>query len=68
MRWSVVLPWVRTLVRVGLGVVWVVAGATKIGDPAQSVAAVRAYELLPDTLAQLLGWALPYLEILLAWC
>ncbi|SDT40591.1 DoxX family protein [Microlunatus soli] len=64
-RSSVVLPWVRTVVRVGLGVVWIVAGATKIGDPAQSVAAVRAYELLPDTLAQLLGWALPYLEILL---
>jgi len=63
--WPVALPWVRTVVRVGLGVVWIVAGALKVGDPAQSVAAVRAYELLPDTLAQLLGWALPYLEMLL---
>lgn len=64
-RPNAVLPWIRTVVRVGLGVVWIVAGATKIGDPAQSVAAVRAYEVLPDMLAQLLGWALPYLEILL---
>ncbi|HEY9292607.1 MAG TPA: MauE/DoxX family redox-associated membrane protein [Microlunatus sp.] len=64
-NWSVVLPWARTVVRVGLGVVWVVAGALKIPDPAQSVAAVRAYELLPDGLAQVVGWALPYLEVLL---
>lgn len=64
-NWSVILPWLRTIVRVGLGVVWIVAGVLKIGDPAQAVAAVRAYELLPDALAQLLGWALPYLEILL---
>jgi uncharacterized membrane protein YphA (DoxX/SURF4 family) len=62
---AVVLPWIRTLVRVGLGCVWIVAGAVKVTDPAQAVAAVRAYELLPDGLAQLLGWALPYLEILL---
>jgi uncharacterized membrane protein YphA (DoxX/SURF4 family) len=65
LRWPVILPWLRTIVRVGLGVVWIVAGVLKIGDPAQSVAAVRAYELLPDAVAQLLGWALPYLEILL---
>jgi uncharacterized membrane protein YphA (DoxX/SURF4 family) len=62
---AVLLPWIRTVVRVGLGVVWVVAGALKVTDPQQAVAAVRAYELLPDGLAQLLGWALPYLEILL---
>lgn len=63
--WPVALSWVRALVRVGLGVVWIVAGAVKVGDPAQSVAAVRAYQLLPGGLAQLVGWALPYLEILL---
>ncbi len=63
--WRVLLGWVGTLVRVGLGAVWIIAGAVKVSDPAQSVAAVRAYQLLPDTLAQLVGWALPYLEILL---
>ena len=62
---SVVLPWVSTVVRVGLGVGWIVAGAVKVVDPAQSVVAVRAYELLPPVLEQLVGWALPYLEILL---
>lgn len=63
--WAVVLPWARTVVRVGLGVVWVIAGAVKVTDPAQSVVAVRAYQLLPDGLSYLVGWTLPYLEILL---
>ncbi|GGL54886.1 hypothetical protein GCM10011575_11560 [Microlunatus endophyticus] len=64
-NWAVVLPWARTVVRVGLGVVWVVAGAVKVTDPTQSVAAVRAYQLLPQSLSYLVGWTLPYLEILL---
>lgn len=64
-NWAVVLPWARTLVRVGLGVVWIVAGAVKLPDPAQSVQAVAAYEILPQSLNQLVGWGLPYFEILL---
>lgn len=64
-NWHRTLPWVGTVIRLGLAAVWIVAGATKIADPAQSAAAVRAYELLPDMLAQVVGWALPYLEILL---
>lgn len=63
--WAVVLPWARTVVRVGLGVVWVIAGAVKVTDPAQSVVAVRAYQLLPEGMSYLVGWTLPYLEILL---
>lgn len=63
--WVAVLPWVRTVVRVGLGVVWIIAGAVKVTDPAQSVVAVRAYQLLPEGFSYLVGWTLPYLEILL---
>jgi uncharacterized membrane protein YphA (DoxX/SURF4 family) len=63
--WAVVLPWVRTLIRVGLGVIWIVAAVPKILDPSQSVAAVAAYELFPQSLNQLIGWALPYFELLL---
>jgi uncharacterized membrane protein YphA (DoxX/SURF4 family) len=62
---ALVLPWARTVVRVGLGVVWIVAGLVKVTDPAQSVVAVRAYQLLPGGLSYLVGWTLPYLEILL---
>lgn len=63
--WVAVLPWARTVVRVGLGVVWIIAGVVKVTDPAQSVVAVRAYQLLPEGLSYLVGWTLPYLEMLL---
>lgn len=62
---AVVLPWIRTVVRVGLGIVWIVAGAVKVTDPGQSVIAVEAYELLPPAVAQIVGWTLPFAEILL---
>ena len=58
-------PWVATVLRVGLGVVALVAGATKIGDLPASVRAVRAYELLPEALASAAGSALPFVEIVL---
>jgi uncharacterized membrane protein YphA (DoxX/SURF4 family) len=62
---AVVLPWVRTVVRVGLGIVWIVAGAVKVVDPGQSVIAVEAYEVLPRGVAQIVGWGLPFVEVLL---
>ena len=40
-----------------------VAGALKVVDPQASVAAVRAYELLPTGLETLVGWGLPFLEV-----
>jgi protein-disulfide isomerase len=42
------------------------AGLAKIGDPAGSVRAVRAYQLLPDGLETLVGRGLPTLEVALA--
>ena len=60
------LPWLGTAARVLLGVVWVWAAVAKMGDPAVSVRAVRAYELLPEWLAKGVGYGLPFLEIGLA--
>ena len=60
------LPWLGTAARVLLGVVWVWAAVAKMGDPAASVRAVRAYELLPEWLAKGVGYGLPFLEIGLA--
>ena len=60
------LPWLGTAARVLLGVVWAWAAVAKMGDPAASVRAVRAYELLPEWLAKGVGYGLPFLEIGLA--
>jgi uncharacterized membrane protein YphA (DoxX/SURF4 family) len=58
-------PWVSTLVRLVLAGVFVAAGAMKAVDPQSSVAAVRAYELLPVSLETAVGLALPFVEIAL---
>ena len=58
-------PWAGTVLRVGLGVVAVYAAFTKISDLPASVRAVRAYELLPEGLAVLVGNGLPLVELIL---
>lgn len=63
--WTRDQPWVSTALRVALAAVALAAGASKIGDLPASVRSVRAYELLPETLAVVLGNALPMAEILL---
>jgi len=62
---TAVFLWVSTVARVALGGILVTAGALKAIDPQSSVAAVRAYQLLPDALETLVGWALPFAEIAL---
>ncbi len=58
------MKWIGVVARLVLGGVWIAAGLLKIGDPAENVRAVRAYELLPETLVQVVGYSLPLLEIL----
>ena len=55
--------WVGLLARVVTGGVWVVAGALKLPDPAASVRAVRAYDLLPETVVPTVGHLLPVVEV-----
>ncbi|MGH3796305.1 MAG: MauE/DoxX family redox-associated membrane protein [Pseudonocardiaceae bacterium] len=64
-RLAVAAPWLATVGRLVLGTVWVVAGSLKLGDLAASVRAVRAYQLLPDTAAQIVGAGLPLVEVVL---
>ncbi|MEV0820459.1 MauE/DoxX family redox-associated membrane protein [Nonomuraea rubra] len=52
-----------TVARLILGGVLIAAGALKIGNPADSVVAVKAYQLLPESIAVAVGYALPILEI-----
>ncbi|KQW49364.1 DoxX family protein [Nocardioides sp. Root1257] len=55
--------WVGLLLRVVVGGVWIFAAALKLPDPAQSVAAVRAYQLLPASLVTPVGQLLPVIEM-----
>ena len=52
-----------TAARLVVGGVLLVAGALKVIDPQSSVAAVRAYELVPGWSARVIGWGLPFLEL-----
>ncbi len=56
-------PWISTVARLGLAAVFLIAGATKIGDLAGSGRAVAAYRLMPYDVAKVIGAAQPFLEI-----
>lgn len=58
-------PWLSVAARLLLGGVWIAAGALKLQDPAESVRAVRAYQLLPEAVVPTVGYALPALEVMI---
>jgi uncharacterized membrane protein YphA (DoxX/SURF4 family) len=62
-RATQVWPWISTVARLGLAAVFLIAGATKIGDLAESGRAVNAYRLMPYDVAKVVGAAQPFLEI-----
>jgi uncharacterized membrane protein YphA (DoxX/SURF4 family) len=64
-RFAAAARWISTGARLVLGGVFIVAGALKVIDPQSSVAAVRAYRLLPSSLETMVGWGLPFAEIAL---
>jgi uncharacterized membrane protein YphA (DoxX/SURF4 family) len=58
-----VKDWLGLAARLLVGGVWVVAGALKLPDPAAGVRAVRAYDLLPESVVPTVGHLLPVLEV-----
>ncbi len=58
-----ILNWTGLLARLGLAAVWFTSGIAKASDPLQTVVAVRAYQLLPETAVRPVAAVLPYLEI-----
>ena len=56
-------PWLTLLFRLTLGGVLLAAGYLKAINPQKSAMAVRAYELLPVSIANLFGYILPWFEI-----
>jgi uncharacterized membrane protein YphA (DoxX/SURF4 family) len=55
----------RTVARLGLAVVFLLSGALKVIDPAQTRIAVAAYELLPSGLVGPVATVLPLAELAL---
>lgn len=60
--------WFGLVARLGVGGVWLVAGALKLPEPAESVRAVRAYQLLPEAVVPTVGHALPVVEVVVGGC
>jgi uncharacterized membrane protein YphA (DoxX/SURF4 family) len=58
-----VKDWFGLVARLVTGGVWIAAGVLKLPDPAGSVRAVRAYELLPEAIVPTAGYLLPALEL-----
>jgi uncharacterized membrane protein YphA (DoxX/SURF4 family) len=56
-------PWLTFAFRLILGGVLLVAGGLKATDPYGSATSVRAYQILPIDLANLLGFVLPFGEV-----
>jgi uncharacterized membrane protein YphA (DoxX/SURF4 family) len=66
MKW--LAEWWGLPARLLVGGVWIAAGFIKLPDPAGSVRAVRAYDLLPESIVPLVGHSLPTLEVLVGLC
>jgi uncharacterized membrane protein YphA (DoxX/SURF4 family) len=62
-KFSTLQPWATLAARILLGVVLLLAGYIKAKSPAQAQMAVRAYKLLPISIANIFGLSLPWLEI-----
>jgi uncharacterized membrane protein YphA (DoxX/SURF4 family) len=60
-----VREWLGLGARLVVGGVWIVAGLLKLPDPAGSVRAVRAYDLLPEAVVPMIGHLLPVVEVVL---
>lgn len=62
------MSWLALVARAVLGVVWVAAALLKLPDPTENVRAVRAYQLLPESVVPVVGHGLPVLELVVGAC
>ncbi len=60
--------WIGLVARLVAGGVWLVAGGLKLLHPADSVRAVRAYDLLPEAIVPAVGQMLPVVEVVVGLC
>ena len=62
-RGSSVQLWISTVLRLGLAGVLLWSGAAKVSEPSQAVMAVQAYQILPASVGEFVGYALPLFEL-----
>jgi uncharacterized membrane protein YphA (DoxX/SURF4 family) len=62
------LRWAGLIARLVVGGIWIWAGAIKLPDPDAGISAVRAYQLLPLSVADGVGRFLPMLEVVIGVC
>ena len=60
-RWLSIRPWLGTVARLLLGIVWIWAAASKLSKPLEFVQAVRAYDATPEWMSKAIGYGLPVL-------
>jgi len=59
-------PWVTVLARVALAAILGYAAWAKLSAPANSVVTIKAYRLIPDSMASVVAYGLPAVELALA--
>lgn len=64
-KWESARPWLGTLIRLALGVIWIWASWEKLRSPRTFVQAVRAYDVTPEWMSKAIGYGLPTLEFCL---
>ncbi|HJQ43402.1 MAG TPA: MauE/DoxX family redox-associated membrane protein, partial [Jatrophihabitantaceae bacterium] len=62
MNWTSARAWLGTVIRLGLGTIWIWASLEKLSDPRRFVQDVRAYDATPEWLSKAIGYGLPVLE------
>ena len=65
-NWVSLRGWLGTVIRLGLGAIWLWASVSKLQDPRQFVQAVRAYDATPEWLSKAIGYGLPVIEFAVA--
>ncbi|WP_062136259.1 MauE/DoxX family redox-associated membrane protein [Demequina aestuarii] len=65
-RFGAVQPWLSLVVRLSMAGILIAAALPKLVDIPQSIRAVRAYELLPESVVPFVGTMLPFVELALA--
>jgi uncharacterized membrane protein YphA (DoxX/SURF4 family) len=67
-RWATLAMVTLTVLRVGLGVLFLISSIAKLQHPDLFIDAVQNYHLLPQSLGDLFGTVLPWAELFIGWC
>jgi len=67
-RWNTLTVGILTVLRVALGVLFLISSISKLQYPDLFIDAVQNYHMLPVGLADLFGTVLPWAELFVGWC